>query len=54
MEYLKMHITICQHKKKYIAMQDMLFVSIELGALHINDVEAVQSRQKRVGASRQL
>ena len=50
---LKMLITICQHKR-YIAMQDMSFVSIELGALHINDVEAVQSRQKRVGASRQL
>ena len=41
-------------QKKYIAMQDLSFVSIELGAVHINDVEAVQSRQKRVGASRQL
>ena len=40
--------------QKYIAMQDLSFVSIELEALHINDVEAVQSRQKRVGASRQL
>ena len=41
-------------QKKYIAMRDVSFVSIELEALHINDVEAVQSRQKRVGASRQL
>ena len=44
---------ICQDKK-YIAMRDVSFVSIELKALHINDVEAVQSRQKRVGTSRQL
>ena len=35
-------------------MQDMSFVSIELEALHINDVEAVQSRQKRVSASTHL
>ena len=40
--------------KRYIEIQDVSFVSIELEALHINDVEAVQSRQKRVGASRQL
>ena len=54
MEYLKMLIKNMTTQTKYVAMQDVSFVPIELEALHINDVEAVQSRQKRVGTSRQL